>query len=154
MSKGEAFAGNNLTLYHTIWTYNDSENKAFETTVGKGENAGNLLFPQCFCNHSKNNFCYVLTFILSSENAFNLGQSKNFLYGIELIVAQTIEIVFNSLSNTKILYQTKLEVFAYNQIHVGGKLKCVLGWVKNIVGENEGTLIAFYKVSKTLMYGK
>ena len=40
-----------LTLYHTIPTFNDSENKPFENMMGKGENAGNqhfLLFPQCF----------------------------------------------------------------------------------------------------------
>ena len=46
----------NLILYHTIPTFNDLENEAFENIVRKGENAGNqhfLLFPQCFLNFSK-----------------------------------------------------------------------------------------------------
>ena len=40
-----------LTLYHTIWTFNDQRDRAFENIVGKGENAGYqhfLLFQQCF----------------------------------------------------------------------------------------------------------
>ena len=39
-----------LTLYHTIPTFNDPEKEGFENIVGKGENAGNqhfLQFPQC-----------------------------------------------------------------------------------------------------------
>ena len=42
---------NELTLYHTIPTFNDPEEEGFENIAGKGENAGNqhfLLFPQCF----------------------------------------------------------------------------------------------------------
>ena len=40
-----------LTLYQTITTFNDLENKAFQKYCGKGENAGNhhfLHFPQYF----------------------------------------------------------------------------------------------------------
>ena len=40
-----------LTLYHTIPTFNDPEREPFEKLVGKGENAGNqhfVLFPQGF----------------------------------------------------------------------------------------------------------
>ena len=58
--------------------------KAFENTVGKGENAGNQLFrlfPQCFLRKSFN--CSV-TFIMSSTNAFNLDQLKILLFGTEL----------------------------------------------------------------------
>ena len=40
-----------LTLYHTIPTFNDPEERPFEKILGKGENAGNqhfLLFPRYF----------------------------------------------------------------------------------------------------------
>ena len=40
-----------LTLYHTIPTFNNPEKKPFKNIVGKGENADNqyfLLFSQCF----------------------------------------------------------------------------------------------------------
>ena len=39
---------NILTLSHTILTFNNLKEKAFENIVGKGENAGFLLFQQCF----------------------------------------------------------------------------------------------------------
>ena len=40
-----------LTLYHTIPTFNDPVEEAFENILGKEENAGKqqfLLFPKCF----------------------------------------------------------------------------------------------------------
>ena len=48
---GTVYPFHELTLYHTIPTFNDPEKKSFENNVGKVENAGNqhfLLFPQCF----------------------------------------------------------------------------------------------------------
>ena len=64
--------------------------KPLENIVGKGENAGNqhfLLFPQCFPSiHPQKNFCFSVTFILSSANAFNLDQSKNLSFGKELSI--------------------------------------------------------------------
>ena len=59
--------------------------KAFEN-VGKEENAGNqlfLLFPQCFLPYLRE-IIIPATFILSSTNAFNLYQSKFFLFGKDL----------------------------------------------------------------------
>ena len=64
------FTNTVLTCYHTIPTFN----KAFEK-VGKGENAGKqdfLLFPQCFFILVETNFNFLVTFILSSANPFNL----------------------------------------------------------------------------------
>ena len=61
--------------------------KPFENFVGKGENDGIqhfLLFPAMFSTHSKKNFCFKSTVILSSKNVFNLEQSKNLLFGKEL----------------------------------------------------------------------
>ena len=55
VSKGRqkvSLCGNELTLYHTIPTFNDPEGDGFfDNIVGKAENAGNqhfLIFPQCF----------------------------------------------------------------------------------------------------------
>ena len=83
-------SGNWLTLYHTIPTFNDPEEKKkpSKKIVEKGENAGNkhfLLFPQCFQPYpSKNKNHHFSYFILSSANAFNLEQSRMLLYGKEL----------------------------------------------------------------------
>ena len=41
--------------------------------------------------------------------------------------------MFNSLSNKKILDQSKLKAFADDKINAIEKLNLVLGWVKNIV---------------------
>ena len=37
--------GHNLTLYHTIPTFDDLGKNTFENIEGKGENAGNQHFP-------------------------------------------------------------------------------------------------------------
>ena len=37
-----------------------------------------------FSTHPKKNFCFYVTFIWSSANAFNLDLSKNLKFGIEL----------------------------------------------------------------------
>ena len=61
--------------------------KAFENIVGKGENAGSkhfLLFPTMFSTLPNQNFNFLVTFILSSANAFNLDGSKILSYGKEL----------------------------------------------------------------------
>ena len=58
--------------------------KAFENIVVKGENAGNqhfLLFSAMFSTQSKTK----ISIILSSENTFNLIQSKMLSLGKELI---------------------------------------------------------------------
>ena len=59
----------------------------FENIVGKGENPLNRYFspfPTMFSTHPKTNFSFAVTFTLSSANAFNLDQSKNWLFGKEL----------------------------------------------------------------------
>ena len=61
--------------------------KPFENVGGKGENAGNQQFspfPAMFSTHAKKNFCFEITFILSSANAFNLDHSKNLTFATEL----------------------------------------------------------------------
>ena len=66
--------------------------KPFENSEGKRENAGNqhfLLSPQCFQPIPPKNSVFLVTFILSSVNAFNLDQSQNVLSGKELTLSQT-----------------------------------------------------------------
>ena len=79
---------NNRQSWDTTW-----KKKSFENIVEKGENEGNqhfLLFSQCFSTLPKTNFNFSVTFILSSENVFNLDQSKNMLFGNELTHYNTI----------------------------------------------------------------
>ena len=90
--KTRAMTTDELTLYHTILTFNDPRKKPLENIVGKGENAGNqhfLLFPTLFSTLSKTNFKFLFTFILSPADAFNLDQSKILSFGKELIMPQT-----------------------------------------------------------------
>ena len=76
-------------------TFNDLEKEGLlKTIVGKGENAGNqhfLLFPHVF-SPSQNKFCLVY---FLSANAFNLDQSKKFLFGKELTPRNTT-LTFNN----------------------------------------------------------
>ena len=56
--------------------------KAFESIVGKGENAGNqhfILLPQCFLSYQREKLSFNQH--LSSANAFNLDQSKILPFG-------------------------------------------------------------------------
>ena len=57
--------------------------KPLENTVGKGENADKqhfLLLLQCFLPFPTKLQFFLLTFILSSANAFDLEQSKIFSF--------------------------------------------------------------------------
>ena len=56
-----------------------------ESTVAKGENAGNL---QCFLLYHKEKYIILATFNLSSANAFNLVMSKNLSFSKGLIAHQ------------------------------------------------------------------
>ena len=63
------------------------EKQPFENILGKGENAGNqhfFSFSTMFSNLPKTNFNFSVTFISLSASAFNLDQSKNLLFGLEL----------------------------------------------------------------------
>ena len=69
--------------------------KLFEDNVEKGENASNQQispFPTIFLTISETNVNFLVTFILSSANAFNLDQPKNYSFGKELktIILQRI----------------------------------------------------------------
>ena len=83
-----------LTLYHTIPTFNDPIKKPFENIVGKGEKASNqhfLLLHNVFYPSQKEFlFLSYYTFILSSENAFNLDQSEKLMFGQELNWVQDV----------------------------------------------------------------
>ena len=57
--------------------------KAFENTVGKGENAGNH-FSTMFSTLSRGSFNILAMFNLSSANAYNLNHSKILSFGAEL----------------------------------------------------------------------
>ena len=73
------------TIYNTIPSFHNQEDKCLENIVGKiKENAGNqgfLLFPQCFL--SLYNLHYCARFNLSA-NTLDLNKSKIFLYGKKL----------------------------------------------------------------------
>ena len=61
--------------------------------VGKGENAGYqhfLLFPTLLSTHSKTNFTFKVTCILSSANVLILDQSKNLLFDKGLMYLQKV----------------------------------------------------------------
>ena len=76
-----------LTLYHTIPTFIDPEKEAFWKHWGKSRKCWQSAFspfPTMFSTHSTKNFCFQVTFILSSVNAFNLDQFKNLSFGKEL----------------------------------------------------------------------
>ena len=58
--------------------FNDPVKKPFENILGKGENDGNpffLFFPHFFYP-LRENFSFCVSFIWSSENAFNLDSLK------------------------------------------------------------------------------
>ena len=91
MLMSQSLAKGNLTLYHSIPIFDNPEKRrAFENIEGKEENAGDqhfLLFPQCFLPFSKQtkNF-FLVTFILSSANTFNLDWSKIQWFGKEVML--------------------------------------------------------------------
>ena len=84
--------------------------KPFVNIVGKGENAGNqhfLLVPTMFSTHPKNNFCFEVPLILSSENALNLKRSKILSFGkvVEKSTEKSARFLFTtSKLNSKIEY--------------------------------------------------
>ena len=85
-----------LSLPHNP-DFDDPKKKALKNIVGKGENAGNqhfLFFPQCFLLYQG----VLVTFKLSSANAFNLVTSKILSFGKglnEKDVGFSINVTFN-----------------------------------------------------------
>ena len=54
-----------------------------------------------FSTLRKSNFNFLVTFILSIANAFNLDQSRIFWFGKELTVAQVIKFVLKRVNGLK-----------------------------------------------------
>ena len=81
--------GLNLTLSHTILSFNDPERKSLFKTLWEKDK---MLIPSIFSvshkfsTQSKRNFSVQATFSLSSANAFKFDQSKILLSGKELTV--------------------------------------------------------------------
>ena len=78
-----------LTLYHTIPTFNDPWKEAYKNIVGKGENAGNqhlILFPPCFLPFPKQ-----ISIFQPNVNCLLQMLSKNFSFGKELTLSQTTQ---------------------------------------------------------------
>ena len=97
-----------LSLYHTITTFNTTVWEALWKHSRKRRNAGNqhfLFFPTVIFTHPKTKFNSSITFILSSANAFNLDESTNLLFGKRFRG-------IDSLPNPLFLRQTL--VFIYN----------------------------------------
>ena len=83
-AKGENAGYQHITTQSLLLT--PLRKKPLENIVGRGENAGNyhfLLFPQS-SYPSQTNFKFLVSFILSSANAFNLNKSIILLFGNEL----------------------------------------------------------------------
>ena len=74
-----------------------------------------------------------------------MGEVENANYQLFLLFKQCFQKAFfttcdyadNSLTNDKILNQSKLKAFANDKINVAEKLKFVSGRVENIVGKGE-----------------
>ena len=76
-----------LTLYHTITTFNDPEERAFWKHYGKRRKCWLPAFSPfliMFSISPKTNVNFSATFIMSSANALNLDRSKNLSSGKEL----------------------------------------------------------------------
>ena len=67
-----------FTLYHTVLSFNDTEDKAFENIVG------NVFYPNAFFHPSKKKFNFSVTFILSSANAFSFEEPNILSFGKDL----------------------------------------------------------------------
>ena len=68
--------------------FNNPEKEACEKHHGKGRKfwwPAFSSFPTMFSTHPRKNFSCIITFILSSVNAFILDQSKNLSFGKELM---------------------------------------------------------------------
>ena len=77
-----------LTLYHTIPTFNDLEGESFCKHCGKGENAGNqnfFLFQKCFLPFPKQIAIFQSHSFCRLQNAFNFDWSKILSFDEELI---------------------------------------------------------------------
>ena len=79
--------GKELTLYHTIPTFNNLEKEDFWKHCGKRQKCWQPTyspFSTMFSSLPKTNVNFLVTPTLSSANAFNLDQSKTLLFGKEL----------------------------------------------------------------------
>ena len=74
--------GKELTLFHTILTFNHHDNKPFKKTTF-------FLFSSMFSTLPKTNFNFSLTCNLSSANALNLDKYKTLSFGKEFTLSQT-----------------------------------------------------------------
>ena len=96
-----------------------------------------------FSINPKKNFCFQVTFILSSANALSLDQSKNLPFG-------------RGLKDQLPLYQTtnfwsKLKALADDKMNVTEKMKFILVRVGNIMGKLENadySIFSFFHVFK------
>ena len=90
----------NLTHYHTFLTFNDPEEESFRKHCGERRKCWSPAFspfPTMFSTFSKSVFYFLVTFNLSSANAFNLDQSKNFWFGERLYSNHTNLLVLKTL---------------------------------------------------------
>ena len=72
-----------LTLYHTIWTFNNPEKKSLLKTVGRGQMLVTRIFSlshNVFYHSKKNLFLNYGTSDLSSADTSNLDQSQFFSF--------------------------------------------------------------------------
>ena len=90
-SKFKTFAGDNLTLYHTIPTFNDLEEETFGKHCGEKEKmlvTSIFFFSHNVFYHPQHKF---QLFFFSSANALNLDHSKVLSFGKELKVVENDE---------------------------------------------------------------
>ena len=87
--------GKELTLLHTIPTFNDPKEEGLDNIVGKRENADNHHFVLflVFSTQLKRKIVIVSTLNLSSANAFSLVTSKMLPFGRALNHIDFLELI-------------------------------------------------------------
>ena len=93
------------------------------------------LFPTMFSSLRKANFNSLVTFILSSANAFNLDLSKILAFGKELKVQywQCLSTSFHPFPHDKVLVLCKLKTFADNNFNLARILQFLFDRAENSI---------------------
>ena len=132
-----------ITLHHTIPSFNDSETKACEKIVGKGENAVNqhfLLFPHVFYKIKDRDYHVSNTKIVVC-NCFQFGQSQNFVFGKDMNEQKAFsdsKLTLSKMTNFRLFQMERVcrqqcrtwqkwqKVFLTGRKHCGKRINCSL----------------------------
>ena len=101
---------NDLTLYHTIPTFNDPKKDSFGKHWEKEKMLVTNIFSfsrSLFYSIKERNHLILIIFSLSSAKAFNLNKSNLLTFGKELTLSQTIPGFY--VSSVKVFLKTQWE---------------------------------------------